>query len=229
MVRKVTNQPKKHSQRVAAWIYAVINPMIEGLQRELDFLERGNLTWRYLSQRCEFIRPIQEYVDSTQWPNYFDFLVENPEFKKHFQAHDDNLNALNNAASALFSWLVSSGFLEERTRSSLEAYESRRAVDPRLADLGHMKSELPKLVAEYLINKIETLPDHYVASKFWEDASSNIRELRNQNNFQPLRDALAKLVNLSVLLKTSLEDFRLGMSRKFDLPAAPIPDYLLKR
>jgi len=107
MVRKVSNQPKRYSQRVAAWIYTVINPVWEGLQREIELLERGNATWRYYSKRCEFIRPIQEYIESTQWPNYSDFLVEYPEFKDSFGSHDATLEAVNNSADALFGWLLS--------------------------------------------------------------------------------------------------------------------------
>jgi len=71
---------RKQSRRVAAWIYVVINPIIDSLQRELSFLNSGNLTWRSRTNQCELIKTIQEYVDPGQWPNYQVFLAEYKSF-----------------------------------------------------------------------------------------------------------------------------------------------------
>jgi hypothetical protein len=229
MSRRAARQPKKHSQRVAAWIYAVINPILEGLERELEFVKSGNLTWRYYSQRFEFIRPIQQYVESSQWPNYSDFLVENPDCEDGFRSHDEAIEALNNSASALYSWLLSSPQLTRALSVSVNEYEARRSSDLRLSDLTYMQSDLPKVVAEYLINDVQTLPSHYVVSKFWAIASGNLLDLRTLNNFGPLRQNAQFLKLRSQEVKARLETLRLDFLRKFDLPAAPIPDFLPKR
>lgn len=229
MVRKVSNEPKRHSQRVAAWIYTVINPVWEGLQREIELLERGNATWRYFSKRCELIRPVQEYVDSTQWPNYSDFLVENPGFKDSFRSHDEALQALNNSADILFGWLLSFAQFNDKLELCVKDYADRRASDPLAPDLANSNEELRKSAAEYLINNIQNLPQHYTFSKFWALASSRMFELANLNNFEPLRSAAGRLKNISQHLKADLEDHRLSLSRKYDLPAAPIPDFLSRR
>ena len=228
MDRRPPRQPKKHSQRVAAWIYTVINPVLEGLERELKLLSTGNLTWRYYSQRCEFIRPIQEYVERTQWPNYSDFLLEdeNSACRDAFRSHDEAVEALNNSASALYSWLVSSPQLTRAVSLSLSEYEAKRASDPRYTDLMQLQADLPKLIAEYLINNVQTLPDHYVVSKFWSLTSNNLLAIRDLNVFHPVQERAQLLEQCSQKVKAQLEVRRLEFSRSFDLPAAPIPDFL---
>jgi hypothetical protein len=49
MKRKLQNKNvlKKGSRRVGAWVYSVINPLIEALKVEKSFLKDKNWTWRY--------------------------------------------------------------------------------------------------------------------------------------------------------------------------------------
>ncbi len=229
MSRRVGSQPKRHSQRVAAWIYTVINPIWEGLQREIELLERGNTTWRYFSGRCEFIRPVQEYVDSTQWPNYFDFFKEeeNVQFEIGFRSHDQALGTLNNSAGILFERLLSLPQFNEKFQSSIRKYQETHVPDSIVLDLTN--DELRKSVAEYLINKVEVLPAHYSYSKFWAQASGSMFEFANMDEFEPVRSAAGMLKIISFQVKTALEDRRLELSRTFDLPSARPPDYLSGR
>jgi hypothetical protein len=192
-------------------------------------LDRGNATWRYFSRRCELIRPVQEYVDSTQWPNYSDFLVENPDFKDKFRSHDEALEELNKSASALYDWLLTFPKFNENLELCIRAYEERRASDPLAPDLAHSNDELRKSAAEYLINNIQALPQHYSFSKFWALGASSLFKLSNTNNFNNVRGAAGRLKSISQQIRTAMEDQRLRLSRKYDLPAAPIPDYLSKR
>src|SRR6267378_2400573 len=128
MTKRLDTPPKKQFRRVAAWIYAVINPIIDSLQRELSFLDSGNLTWRSRTNKCEFIRAIQEYVESTQWPNYQDFLAEHkasaliPGFKQH----DSNLEKLNTAAREVFLWIINSKQFSDTFDAALLQYETQR-------------------------------------------------------------------------------------------------------
>jgi hypothetical protein len=223
-------KPKKHSKRVTAWIYTVINPIVECLQRELELLETGNLSWRYYSQRCEFIRPILEYVDGAQWPNYSDFLEENLGFKDRFQLHDVRLEALNNSASALFSALISNPQFLQLVDSSFQAYEEARKGDPLASDLTQMKQDLFKAAAEYLINNYRSLPAHYNLAKFWSVASHGMHGFRISSNlFGPVQEQALVLKDESHKLSSDLEHDRLGFARTFDIPAAPLPDYLQRR
>ncbi|MGH9432455.1 MAG: hypothetical protein ACRD3T_13020, partial [Terriglobia bacterium] len=69
MSSNVATLPPPHSKRVEAWIYTVVNPLIESLRREAFLFEKGNLSWRWYSRRCEYIRPVVEYIDYEHRPN----------------------------------------------------------------------------------------------------------------------------------------------------------------
>jgi hypothetical protein len=230
MNKSVEWKPKKHSKRVEAWIYTVINPIVESLQRELELLETGNLSWRYYSQRCEFIRPLQEYLDGAQWPNYSDFLQENQEFKERFQIHDTGLDALNNSASALFGTLISNPQFLQVVESSYGEYEEARKRDPLAPDLTDIRQDISKYAAEYLINNYRALPAHYNLAKFWAIASGSMRAFRSSSNFfAAVQEHALTLRGESQRLSLDLEHHRLGFARSFDIPAAPVPNYSQRR
>jgi len=217
--------PKKQFRRVAAWIYAVINPIIDSLQRELSLLDSGNLTWRPYSRRSEMIKTIQEYVDPAQWPNYKDFVAEHPKsvFIPGFKQHDSQLDALNNAAQALFSHLLSWPDFLNSVQAALTTYESQRAsLGSRAQSLTEM-SDLREEVAQHVINNAQVLPSHYVISQFWNSAGMNLLAFRNRPEFQPLHRAKDSLIENSAKLKRALEIYRLSLSRDYDVPAAPVP------
>src|SRR2546423_1392772 len=127
MTKRLDTPPRRQSRRIAAWIYAVINPIIDSLQRDLSFLDSGNLTWRSRTNKCEFIRTIQEYVESTQWPNYMDFLAEHPKsiFISGFLQHDSNLEKVNTAAREVFIWMLSSKIFSDSFDAALMQYETQ--------------------------------------------------------------------------------------------------------
>lgn len=230
MNKSIDRRPKKHSKRVEAWIYTVMNPVVECLQREMELLETWNLSWRYYSQRCEFIRPVQEYVDSAQWPNYSDFLQENQEFKERFQFHDGGLEALNNSASALFGALISNPQFLQVVESSSQGYEEVRKRDQLALDIMRMKQDISQYAAEYLINNYRALPVHYNLAKFWEIASDRMQAFRRSSNlFDPMQECALALKDESQRLSSDLEHHRLGFARSFDIPAAPVPDYFQRR
>ena len=218
--------PKKQFRRVAAWIYAVINPIIDSLQRELSLLDSGNLTWRAYSRRCEMIRTIQEYVDSTQWPNYQDFLAEHPDsaFVPGFKHHDSRLDALNTAAQVLFDRMLSWPDFLDSVQAAFTTYENQRAsLGPLAQSLSDMGKDVQEEVAQHLINNTQVLPSHYVISRFWNSVGMNLLAFRNRPEFQPLHQSRDSLLEHSAKLKRALESYRLSLSRSYDVPAAPVP------
>jgi len=219
MNKRLAIPSKKQSRRVAAWIYAVINPIVEALDRELFLLDSGNLTWRPNTGRCERIRTIQEYVDSTQWPNYQDFLAEhaNLPFTPRFNEHQSDLDAVNNAATVLFGFMISWKRFLEAVDTALTTYQSQRTAALTIG------LDVPKMAAEYLINNAQTLPSHYLMSAFWNSEGKSLLFFRNHPEFQPLHQARDKLHEHSAKLKQALESYRLTLSRSYDVPAAPVP------
>lgn len=219
-----TTNPRQ-SRRVAAWIYVVINPIVEGLERELEFLKKGNLTWRSATKRCEYIRTIQEYVDSRQWPNYKDFLSENENaiFLKTFELHDNDLVNVNAAAEEAYRVLLSWTPFSEEVHRLLESYESRRASEPQLPSFNLVRKELVQVAAENVINFVQSLPHHYTYSSFWNYASRDLLTFRNLPHFSHFLEVQTHLLEISSALRGALEDHRLRLSRKYDVPAAPVP------
>src|SRR5579859_2035691 len=226
MSRRVEMPPNKPSRRVAAWIYAVINPIIDSLQKELLVLDSRNLTWRAYLRRCEMLKPIQEYVDSTQWPNYQTFLAEHPKsvFIAAFKRHDSALLALNNAAQSLFDRLLTWGDFLDAIHVASKNYESQRgSLGPRAQPLTDMGDDVRKEVAQHVINNVQLLPSHYVISPFWNSAGMNLLTFRNRPEFQPLNRATDNLIENTARVKQALESYRLSLSRDYDVPAAPVP------
>jgi hypothetical protein len=218
---------KNQVRRVAAWIYVVINPIISSLERELSLLESGNLTWRNTTHRCERIKSIQEYVDSSQWPNYQDFVAEHPKsvFISGFKHHDLDVEAVNNVASALFSRLLNLPDFQKALDHALVAYENSDASkSPQGSMPADLRQDAPNIVAELLINNTSQLPSHYMISRFWNSEGMNsLAAFKNMPPFEPLHQARRTLQENSAKLKLVLENFRLSLSRKYDVPAAPVP------
>lgn len=226
MPQRLGNSVKKQFRRVAAWIYVVINPVIDSLEREMSLLDSGNLTWRPRTGRCEMIKTIQEYVDSRQWPNYQDFLAEHPKsvFVSGFKQHDSSVEALNNVAQALFSRMLSWPEFLKEVQNALTTYENQReSLGPRAQPLSDMAKDIPEEIAQHVINNVQVLPSHYIISQLWREGGSNLLSFRNRPEFGPLDHSKEKLLEHSTKLKQALESFRLTLSRRYDVPAAPVP------
>jgi hypothetical protein len=223
-------RPPRHSRRVEAWVYTILNPLISNLRREADLLKKGNLTWRWYSRRCEYIRPVREYMENSHWPNYEDFLADalNQGFKEHFDKHDQALAEVESSASRFFDGLMQAGIFRDQVERSLKDYESTgvRLENP---SLDSMKGELPKYVAEYLINRTEILPHHYMAHKFWQDyrseferSAEEFESYQQRQSFRALKTASGLLKEVSENLLNRLKEHRLFLCRTYDVPAAPI-------
>lgn len=216
----------QHSRRVEAWVYTILNPLIGSLRLETHLLEKGNLTWRWYSGKCEYIRQILEYVDNSHWPNYEDFVaVElNQGFKDRFEKHNQALADMESGASRFYDGLMQSGIFQEQVESSLQDYV--RLENP---SLDSMKEDLPKYVAEYLINRTEILPPHYTVHRFWQDYRSEFERsaeefegYQGRQSFRALEKASGVLKEISANLLRNFENHRLFLCRTYDVPAAPI-------
>jgi len=226
MSNRTERSPKKQVRRVAAWIYAVLNPIINSLERENSLLDSGNLTWRPLTGRCEAIRTIQEYVAPDQWPNYQTFFAEhvNSVFVPRFEQHDSELAKLETVAQMLLNQLLSDREFLAAVRESLDIYESQRAsFGPQAPALVHTRDDIPRMAAEYLINNVQNLPAHYLVSAFWNSTGRNLLHFRNRTEFEPLQRSNNRLNEVSEKLRAALEGYRLTLSREYDVPAAPVP------
>jgi len=224
--------PPQHSKRVEAWVYAVLNPLIENLGREIFLLNKGNLSWRFYSRKCEYIHPIRDYVRMDQRPNYEDFISDplNTGFREEFEAHDRALAEVETSASRFFEGLIHSDLFVKEMEASLKEYESIARTNPLYPYMESMRESLPKAVAEFLVNQVDILPDHYMTHKFWEEyrdkfdlSAQEFEPYGQRQSFRVHVQARAALKNAADKLLHDLDTHRQSLCRTYDIPAAPIP------
>jgi hypothetical protein len=219
-----TQARPKDSRRVESWVYAVLNPLIEAVSREVAFLEDGNLTWRNYSRHCEHIRPIVEYLAGDQLPVYGDFLAnEQAGFKDRFVEHDRKLAATEAAATDAYRVLIEPEAFQNQIEQSLEEYESR--VSSR--EPGYRESLIPtaeslaRAVAELLVNRADDLPYHHSTKQFWQDHREQFQRFRKDPAFGALSRAATAFRESSRTLKDDLVSHRLHLCHSYDIPPAP--------
>jgi hypothetical protein len=208
----------------------ILNPGIEALRRELVLLDKGNLTWRFYSRKCEYIQPFAEYIEQSQWPNLEDFLADplNAGFKQKIDAHNDVVSLLEAAACGFFDGLTQSELFLKDAENALAEYRSGAGQRPQYPDADALQKDLPKYVAEYLINGVVALPHHYLTHKFWEEfrnafehSAVKFERYGQRESFHALRRSSDGLRNTTGDLLNALERHRQELCSTYDIPAAP--------
>jgi hypothetical protein len=223
--------PPPQSNRVKAWVYTIINPLIDALRREQLLLEKANLSWRFYSRRCEYIRPIPEYVEASQLPNYEDFLADdlNSSFPAEVERHDRLVVEAEAKAAGFFDGLMRSDLFQRQVQESLAEYQAGLSSNLQYPDLESMSKDLPKYVAEYLINRSEVLPSHYTVHKFWEGyrlrferSADEYEPYQQRETYRELKSVCNDLLAQSRKLLNVTEKQRQFLCRKYDIPYAPL-------
>lgn len=218
------NVPRKGTRRVEAWIYTVINPLIEALKIEKSFLRDKNWTWRYQIKSLEFILPLEKYVDSASLPNFKDFLKTNPQIERKREKHDDLRTALSENCQIAFNYLAGLETFQDKAKSFLSIYEKENPTE------GYPGGAIPqkdfgKLIAQYIVNSVKDLPDHYTMSKFWSRFIDEFLQFRTSEVFQKLDASGQQFEKGDERLVMTLENLRSNLCEEYDIPAAPIPYY----
>ena len=218
-------KPGRGSERVKAWVYAILNPLIDSLRRETELLRSGNLSWRVHSRRCEYIRPITELLDPNQQPNLEDFLAEHPTFSDRFSQHDSALAAVEKATTESVQALLRVPKFQEQVQHCLANYEALLPHNPTYPDLLEVRGKIAEYVAEFIANNTRSLPRHYTLYAFWKEYaegfqvySAGFDETKDLN----VRGKAQELLSISEQLRADLEALRLALVREYDIPAAPI-------
>lgn len=212
---------KRTEQQVAAWLYAVVAPVVNGLTQEDYFLSVQKApTWRFRPRKCEFLHRIPEYVDVSQHPTLAQFRRYNPAEAKLADKHDAGLNGLEAAATAAHAGLLAlPAFRALVQRVEGEVSDWRGAYGPQ---------DAANLFAQDVINWAHTPepPDHYTDAKAWKRFGPEALALREDQAVTPafarLDEAHAALAVTTRRLKKRLEELRDELSDAFGLPPAPV-------
>jgi hypothetical protein len=104
MARKAL-KPKISAERAQDWISSVLNPIIEGLRREMSVLGKP-LHWLPETRDFEYLHPIEAYVAEIYFDNYEDFLEKHPKLRPEFRRHDEALDELRSAVAMAYDGLA---------------------------------------------------------------------------------------------------------------------------
>jgi hypothetical protein len=218
-------KPGRGSERVKAWIYTILNPVIDSLRREAELLKVGNLSWRVHSRRCEYIRPISEVIEVNQQPNLEDFLTEYSTFSDRFSEHDSALAAVEHATTEYVLGLLKASDFQEQVRECLKNYEAILPFNPTYPDLHTLPGKVDEYVAEFIANNSRSLPRHYTLYHFWKEYAETFQGYFDgftETTHYNVRGKTRELLDISKRIRIDLETLRHTLVSEYDIPAAPI-------
>lgn len=109
------------------------------------------------------------YVDRAYQDNFTEFCTWYPDVERNLESHDSAVTELGTACSLTFQRVLESpefiGILEQANAAALE-----RGVTAQAARGAIPIDQWPSLIAEYVINGIRTLPEHYTSAAYWKAA-----------------------------------------------------------
>lgn len=221
MTTKVSKtSPKRQSPRAASWVYEVINPLLEIIPIELSFLQRGNVTFRFFNNTLEFIRSIENYLSPSARHIYRDFMRANADATKRLPNHDKLADTLKFAAQAAFTTLLSNPEFVAKVNSTLAEYQSVQKEYPGGA---YPEEKFLHLVAEHVVNRIESLPEHFTDFLFWTRYGKEFLKFHKGCEFDKVDNACYTLLEFDKALIGWLQEKSYKLCTKYDIPAAPIP------
>jgi hypothetical protein len=217
MSRTTTAQPKPLIVR--AWFDTVLNPIIRGLETEAAVLEKGDLTWRFEQRRLASLVPVRHQLVPGAWPNYDQFIGRYPECQPLINEHDRLVAELLESCRALEKRLVESNAMQELFK--------RTTVGLSDVDLGNcfgatQSDDYLKVLAEYIINRVERLPHYYTTAIFWNQHGQEFLGLRESEEIRPVweatLDARTRFSRAIAQVSTSLRTLREDLSYSAGVP-----------
>jgi hypothetical protein len=220
VVEAQTMRPGK--ERCKAWIYSVINPLLNGLEIEGSFLAKRNWTFRRYNRDLEFIRPIRAFVDYQSRPNWDDFVTSNPAVRGRVEDREVRREELRKACNAAFEDLVKVTDFRRKVSECLNAFVKETLADP--ASIFHPNVEPHEGVAEIIVNNITELPDHYGPHRFWSRFRDELMQFRRGPTFENADRAGVELERSNDNLSAEVTKLRSDLAAEYDIPWAPYYD-----
>ncbi|MHB8875098.1 MAG: hypothetical protein ACYC8T_15540 [Myxococcaceae bacterium] len=203
-----TKQPGP--RRVEAWIYGVINPLEEALEREALDGRRRVPSYRWRSDSLENLLPLRQYLSRSAAVILDDLATYHPPIIEMEEDHDTFLSELRRRAKQVFEELVAN----QAFRTFVEQ-NFRKVCDPK---------SMVNDVAEDLVNDDPEFVDVNEGSyrEVWNRTLGDLKKLRGQAAYEPLRTALVELETRSDEMRQELLQLRAQLAEDFDVPPAPL-------
>lgn len=212
---------RRGRERRKAWIYSVINPILEGLSIEAAFLAKGNWTFRRYNRDLEFIRPVPMLVGYKDRPNLEDFTGSNPRAKKEIKRRDAKREKLGDACRVAFDSLAGNPDFERKVTECFQAVEAETpGATNRFVHSAVMAHEV---VAEAVVNN-GGVPDHAGFYPFWSRFRDEFLRFRVGIKFENADQAGSDLRKNNDALFSELSQLRTALAEEYDIPWAPYYD-----
>lgn len=198
-------------RRVASWIYAVINPLLDALETEIGYLARLNPTYRS-PRRLEFIWPAAQYL--TRGRRILgDLLEERSRLAKSMASHDATVPALLAVADEAHRAMCTQPELATLI-AGLTARENIQAVT---------QDYLVRLFAARAVNNLGKLSEEYEWWKLWNPHCDLARALLERlPQRESLNRALETTRKAASTLANELNLEAKRLSRAYDVPREPV-------
>ncbi len=214
---------------VRAWFDTVINPLLRGLSRERQFLEKRNWTYRVHTGRLEEIDGIYRLLPMDAPENLVQLGEFFPDTLRFVKAHDAQVDQLRTSCRECAKAIRESQ-LFQRQFSAMAA----KAGDDLSSHFGAYSSldDRESLIAEHIVNNRGPLPDHYATHQLWNEYRERFAKVskdgavaKAQGHCKDAGDALLKTIDdFLIFLKTTRS--RLSLEKDVPIvvePAGPPP------
>jgi hypothetical protein len=205
-------------ERRKAWIYSVINPLLEGLRIEAAFLGRENWTFRRYNRDLEFIRPVRILIGYKSIPNLDDLTNSKPATQKAIERRDAQRDKLRDACRTAFDALAASPDFQRKVSDALQIVESETPGET--SRLIHPAVKAHEVIAELVVNR-GGIPDHAGTYPFWSRFRSEFMPFRVGAEFDAADQAGRELEKCNNDLALELKQLRGALAEQYDIPWAP--------
>ncbi len=208
---------------VRAWFDTVFPFALRGLENERGFLVRKNWTFRFWNRKLEYISPFAEHIPAAARDNLEQVVSFFPKLGARIGEHDACLSQLQKSCGSYLVALVESRDFQKvfLTVANEASHASGRAF---AANFGAYTSEedFKGILAEYLVNNVETLPSHYSTADIWNLYRDRFAKLQSVRELAARRAATVKsgdaMLTATNDLTAELKSTRSELSLEFDVP-----------
>jgi hypothetical protein len=170
---------------IRAWFDTVLNPLLYRLKIEASVLETQYLTWRSRSKGLVSPIAVRSLLTGAVQDNLDQFLSLHPECVAPIQEHDKGLQLLVDRCRDMEFRLINS----KEMQALYQRLTSPEALGGRSIDeifrATHPDDRL-NVVAEYMINSVNTLPEYYSTAAFWNKYGGEFLMFRNSPEISPV-------------------------------------------
>lgn len=208
---------------VRAWFDTVFQYALRGLESERNFLARRNWTFRVQNRSLEYLSPLSEHVPAGARDNLDQFVSFFPQASAKIAHHDACQQRLEeNCRAYLSAVLQDPGFRETFERIAAEAPEELGREFDSYFGAYSSHEDFMGILAEYLINNVETLPGYYSTADLWNsyrDRFVAVISTPGLTSYREMTEHSGRAMLEAVDDATSfLKATRSELSLRFDLP-----------